>query len=157
MKRASGIIRVVLACAAVQLFGQTTSEKRDQSRRPGAGDPRAASVVGDDLIMDLNVLMPLPRLRAKVTAIRIEGDRIIQTFGGKEAAPPHEDPKPPDGTAKNYMYYRGGTIRFPKFIMEDADIQVVDGDPGDPLDYSLEHYFEQIVAGQSRTTRAART
>lgn len=50
------------------------------------------------------------------------------------------------------MCHRGGTIRFRKFMMEDADIQVVDDDPGDPLDYSLEHYFDPIVAGQSRNT-----
>lgn len=115
-------------------------------------DPRGVSIVGDDLIMDLNVLMPPPRVRTKVTGVRIEGDRIVQTFGGRDAAREREELTPPDSSAQNYMYYRGGTIRFRKFIMEDADMQVIDLDPGDPLDFSLEHYFDQIVAGQSRNT-----
>ncbi|HSH37988.1 MAG TPA: hypothetical protein VK993_04310 [Chthoniobacterales bacterium] len=115
-------------------------------------DPRGVDIVGDDLIMDLNVLMPPPRVRAKVSGVRIEGDRIVQTFGGKDAAAAREELAPPDKEAANYMYYRGGTIRFRKFIMEDTDVQIVDADPGDPLDYSLERYFDQIVAGQSRNT-----
>ncbi|CAA9271360.1 MAG: hypothetical protein AVDCRST_MAG42-3300 [uncultured Chthoniobacterales bacterium] len=29
---------------------------------------------------------------------------------------------------------------------------MIDVDPGDPLDFSLEGYFDQIVAGHSRNT-----
>jgi hypothetical protein len=115
-------------------------------------DPRGVSIVGDDMIMNLDLLLPPPRVRARVTGVRIEGDRIVQTFGPKEGAEAPPDLTPLDPAAQNYMYYRGGTIRFRKFIMEDADMQVVDANPDDPLDFSLEHYFDQIVAGGSRNT-----
>jgi hypothetical protein len=53
------------------------------------------------------------------------------------------------------MYYRGGTIRFRKQIMVDADMQVVDDHPQDPLDYSLTHYYDQLVAGYTKNTPGA--
>ena len=115
-------------------------------------DPRGVSIVGDDMIMNLDLLLPPPRVRARVTGVRIDGDRIVQTFGPKDGAEAPPELTPPDANARNYMYYRGGTIRFRKMIMEDAEMQVVDAGPDDPLDFSLEHYFDQIVAGQSRNT-----
>ncbi|HEX8281696.1 MAG TPA: hypothetical protein VF551_09975 [Chthoniobacterales bacterium] len=115
-------------------------------------DPRGVSIVGDDMIMNLDLLLPPPRVRARVTGVRIEGDRIVQTFGPKEGAEAPPELTPPDASARNYMYYRGGVIHFRKMTMHDADMQVVDATPEDPLDFSLEHYFDQIVAGQSRNT-----
>jgi hypothetical protein len=49
------------------------------------------------------------------------------------------------------MFYRGGTLRFGKLSMADADMQIVDLDPGDPFEFDLEHYTTQLVAGYSRT------
>jgi hypothetical protein len=118
-------------------------------------DPRGVTVVGDDLIMDLEAMLPPPKVLARVTGVRIEGDRIVQTFGPKTPRDAPRDLHPPDAKAANYMYYRGGTIRFRKFTMADADMQIVDDHPQDPLDFSLTNYFDQLVAGYSKNTPGA--
>ena len=56
----------------------------------------------------------------------------------------------PHPEEKNYMYFRGGTIRMGKLLMPDAYMQVVDTDPGDWFDFYLDRYNEQLVAGFSR-------
>lgn len=48
------------------------------------------------------------------------------------------------------MFYRGSILRFGKLTMDDADLQIVDGDPKDPFDFYLAHLNEQLVAGESR-------
>ena len=58
----------------------------------------------------------------------------------------------PDREAANYMYYRGGVLRFGKLTMHDADLFIVDASPEDPFDFFLQRYVRQLVAGTSRTT-----
>lgn len=36
--------------------------------------------------------------------------------------------------------------------MSDADLELMDAQPGDPFDFSLDHYKQQLVAGYSKTT-----
>jgi hypothetical protein len=115
-------------------------------------DPRGVTVVGDDLVMDLELMLPPPRVIARVTGVRIEGDRIIQTFGPKTSRDVPKDLAPPESKAANYMYYRGGTIRFAKVTMSDADMQLVDSHPEDPFDFSLTNYYAQLVAGYTKNT-----
>jgi hypothetical protein len=52
------------------------------------------------------------------------------------------------------MRFTGGTIRFGKLTMHDADLSLIDADPSDPFEFSLERYKEQLVAGYSKTTQA---
>jgi hypothetical protein len=118
-------------------------------------DPRGVTIVGDDMILDLELILPPPKVQARVTRVRIEGDRIIQTFGPKSRGDTAKDLTPPDSKAANYMYYRGGTIRFRKQIMVDADMQVVDNHPQDPFDFSLTRYYDQLVAGYTKNTPGA--
>jgi len=48
------------------------------------------------------------------------------------------------------MYFRGGTIRFGKLTMSNADMQIVDSHPTDVFDFSIAHYNRQLVAGYSK-------
>ncbi len=114
--------------------------------------PRGVTVVGDDMIMDLQLMLPPPKVLARVTGVRIQGDRIIQTFGPRTRADAPRYLRPPDAKAANYMYYRGGTIRFRRLTMSDADMQIVDDHPADPLDFSLTRYYDQLVAGYTKNT-----
>jgi hypothetical protein len=50
------------------------------------------------------------------------------------------------------MSYRGAQLRFGKLTMGDTDLVLIDMDPRDPLDFYLDHYKDQLVAGYSRTT-----
>ena len=100
----------------------------------------------NDLILDLEQILPPPHIEGKVTAIRIEGDSIVQTFGGSDTNPVE---KPQNA---NYMSYKGNRLRFGKLTMTDADIVLYDMDPNDPLDFYLDHYKEQIAAGYTKIT-----
>ena len=86
--------------------------------------------------------------------MRVVNDELVQEIGplpGPDAQIA-SIPTPPDTSAKNYMYYRGGHLHFGrKLLMTDADMQVLDADPSDAFDFDLDHYMVQLVAGYSRT------
>lgn len=100
----------------------------------------------NDLLMDLGTLLPPPHIRGKATSVRVEKKAIVIIFGdgGKPLAVSTEK--------RNYMTFEGNRIRFGKLIMENADLTVLDLDPGDPLDWSMDHYKEQLVAGYTKIT-----
>jgi hypothetical protein len=100
----------------------------------------------DDLILNLEQILPPPHIEGKVVSVRIEGDKIIQVFGGSDAKPAKNI------RTGNYMAYENNRIRFNKLVMNDADLILIDMDPNDPLDFYLEHYKEQLSAGYTKTT-----
>ena len=99
---------------------------------------------GDDLILDLEQILPPPHMQGKVVSVRIEGDTIIQMFGGSDAKPVKNI------RAGNYMAYKNNRLRFGKLLMNDVDLILIDMDPNDPLDFFLDHYKEQLSAGYSK-------
>jgi hypothetical protein len=111
------------------------------------GSPVA--VDGDDLLLDPERLLPPPRIRGKLTAAWIADGLIFEQFG---PAKPQHAVTPPDRRFRNYMYYRGGTLRFGKLTMDDTDLMLVDDDPRDPFDFSPARYNEQLMAGYSKNT-----
>jgi hypothetical protein len=98
----------------------------------------------DDVILDMSKLLPPPRIQGFVTAARIENNEFVTIFGTPDGAPAMEK--------GNYMSFRGGRIRFGKLTMDDADITVLDLDPGDPLDWNQDRFKDQIVAGYCKIT-----
>ena len=60
----------------------------------------------------------------------------------------------PSPSARNYVYFGGGTITFGKLTMRDADLQLIDADPRDPFDFFPARYNAQLVAGYSKNTPA---
>jgi hypothetical protein len=100
----------------------------------------------DDLILDLEQILPPPHIEGKVVSVRIEGEKIVQIFGGSDTKPVK------NVRAGNYMAYKGNRLRFGKLAMNDADLILIDMDPNDPLDFYLAHYKEQLAAGYTKTT-----
>jgi hypothetical protein len=100
----------------------------------------------NDLILDLQQILPPPHVDGKVTAVRITNNSIIQTFGSNGGAPAVKLQN------ANYMSYKGNRLRFGKLTMDDADITLYDLDSADPMDFFLDHYKEQIAAGYSKIT-----
>jgi hypothetical protein len=100
----------------------------------------------DDLILDLEQILPPPHIEGQVVSVRIEGDNIIQMFGGSDAKPVKNI------RAGNYMAYKNNRLRFGKLVMNDADLVLIDMDPNDPLDFFLDHYKEQLSAGYAKIT-----
>ena len=109
------------------------------------------TVKGNDILIDPVKVIPPPTIEGHVTQIRVEGDQIVQTFGAPADHSTLAPLVPPDLDTKNFMYFRGGSIRFGKLTMADADMQVVDLDPADPFKFELDQYTKQLVAGYSRT------
>jgi hypothetical protein len=113
-------------------------------------DTSGVAVDGDDLLLDPERLLPPPMVRGRVARAWIENGLLVQQFGG---ALPRTAIAPP-GRYQNYMYYRGGTLRFGKLTMRDTDLLLVDSDPKDVFDFWPERYNDQLVAGYSKNTRA---
>jgi len=110
------------------------------------GKVRGVQVEKDDLIFDAGEIFPPPRISGQVTAIRLEGNNIVQIFGDPQKYPWKHV------TAQNYMAYSGNRLQFGKLTMNDTDMVLIDPDPRDPFDFYLEHYKDQLVAGYSKTT-----
>jgi hypothetical protein len=110
---------------------------------------RGVRVEGDDLFLNPAAMLPPPRIEGKVSAARIENGQVVLEFGNDEDDHPLSLPDP---GARNYMYFRGGTLRFGKLTMADSDLEIVDMDPSDPFDFDLSQYSRQLVAGYSKTT-----
>jgi hypothetical protein len=100
----------------------------------------------NDLILDLEQMLPPPHIDGKVTSVRVERNSIIQTFGGTGTAPA------PKLQNANYMAFRGNRLRCGKLTMDDADIVLYDLNPDDPMDFYLDHYKDQLAAGYSKIT-----
>ena len=105
---------------------------------------RGIQTESNDLILDPEEILPLPRIRGKVTAVQIAGDQLILTFGVSKPENPIR--------AGNYMSYRGGQLRFGKLTMDNSDMDLIDMEPRDPFDFFLDHYREQLSAGYTKIT-----
>jgi len=127
--------------ALLHLFGEDLSKcinlKRD----------RGVTVEGDNILLNPGRMLPPPRIAGRATAVRIEGDRLVQTFWSKDMKAlvlPYK--------AQNYIYHKGGVLRFGKLTMIDADLEIVDQSPLTPFDFSLPDYNRQLIAGYSKNT-----
>ncbi len=116
-------------------------------------DPKGANGIqatGDDIEIDPGQLLPPPRNIGKLTDIHFakNGD-LVEVYGSAR----------PDATRfkqwRNFMRLRGGTIKFGKLAMEEADILVVDTSQADWFNFDLAHYEEQLVNGDVRITPQA--
>ncbi|MEO9116352.1 MAG: hypothetical protein ABI311_09335 [Gemmatimonadaceae bacterium] len=131
--------------AIMGLFHLTLEKLIDVSKATGV------AVNGNDILIDPVKVLPPPTIEGHVTEIRVEGDQIVQTFDAPADHSTLAPLVPPDLAAKNFMYYRGGSIRFGRLTMADVEMQIVDLDPADPLKFELDQYAKQLVAGYSRT------
>ena len=124
----------------MDLFGIDLGTLIKEGKVPGA------EAQEDDLILDLEQILPAPHIEGKVLSVRMEGDKIIQVFGGSDAKPVKNI------RAGNYMAYKNNRLRFGKLVMNDADLILIDMDPNDPLDFFLDHYKEQLAVGYAKIT-----
>jgi hypothetical protein len=107
---------------------------------------QGVSIDKDDLILNPEQILPAPHIQGRVSAVRIQGNDIVQIFGTAQTE---------NFAAKqtgNYIAFRHGEMRFGKITMHDSDLIMIDIDSRDPLDFYLDHYQEQLVAGYSKST-----
>lgn len=103
------------------------------------------SVDKDSFLIDPQSAFPAPQIRGKLTTVRISGGMLVIAFGGGRPQFPH----PP---ARNFIAMHGGTLRYGRDTMSDADLTMIDSTPADPFDFYLHDYWCQIVAGSIKAT-----
>jgi hypothetical protein len=99
----------------------------------------------NDVLMDLGVLLPPPHIKGKVSAVLIGNNSIVTIFGDGAKPASANDPV-------SYMSFQGSPVRLGKLTMESADLTVLNLDSDDALDWSQDHYRDQLVAGYSKVT-----
>jgi hypothetical protein len=124
----------------IDLFGIDLGGSIKEGKVPGI------EAQADDLILNLEQILPPPHIEGKVASVRIEGERIIQIFGDSSA-------KSVKGIRSgNYIAFKNSRLGFGKLVMNDADLILIDMAPRDPLDFFLDHYKEQVAAGYTKIT-----
>jgi hypothetical protein len=101
-------------------------------------------VEGDDMIMNPTAIAPPPGIEGTVTGVKVSGNEVLQIFGN----PAHVAVR---GKGAGSMSFKGGTIRFGKLTMDNADLTIVGEDGKAPFDFSIDHYNRQLVAGYSKS------
>ncbi len=100
---------------------------------------------GDDLLLDPLASLPPPALVGRLTGIAVRDGEVVQDFGEPDTLAAHA--LAPPVVASNYILMKGGTIRFGKLYMVQAELETIDADPRDPFDFYLDYYASQLVNG----------
>ncbi|MFZ0582774.1 MAG: hypothetical protein WBY69_03220 [Candidatus Acidiferrales bacterium] len=131
----------------MDMLGVDTEKLLDTKKVPGV------SVDKDDLILDPQYILPPPQLQGRLSSIKIINGEIALTFGdtdGKGSEPALTN----NCGARNYLQFKGGTVRFGNLTMEPTNLLLMDMQPTEPFDFAIDHYKEQLVAGYSKMTQA---
>jgi hypothetical protein len=108
------------------------------------------TVAGDDLFVDPLLLIPPPMVEGRLRAVRIEDSLLVQEFTRTTDDTIFGTYVRPDSGSHNFVYFRGGELRFGKLTMRDTDLLINDDDERDPLDLYLAHYNTQLAAGHTK-------
>lgn len=105
----------------------------------------------DDLILDPGKILPPPELTGHLVSVDVEYQAIVLEFKSPEQSGKQAAVTSSCG-GRNYLAFKGGSVRFGKLTMSDTDLELIDSDPADPFDFSIDHYNDQLVAGYSKMT-----
>lgn len=111
---------------------------------------RGASVSGNDILLNPLAIIPPPRVSGRLEAVRIEGGYLVQQFARTADDTVFGTFVKPDSGSKNFIYFRGGELRFGKLTMVDTDLLIHDADESDPFDLYFREYNRQLVAGRTK-------
>ena len=111
---------------------------------------RGISVSGDDLYLDPLAIIPNPVVDGKLKSVRVDGSYLVQEFFHTADDTIFGSFVRPDPGVRNFVYFRGGTLRFGRLTMADTDLLISDLDEHDPFDLYFPEYNRQLVAGYSK-------
>jgi hypothetical protein len=110
----------------------------------------AMSVHGDDIYLDPLAIIPPPAIAGRLSDVRIEGTQLVQEFARTANDSIFGSFVKPDSGSRNFIYFRGGMLRFGRLTMTDTDLLIHDADESDPFDLYFAKYNAQLVAGRTR-------
>ncbi len=131
----------------MDLIGLDAQKLLDTSKVEGV------SIDKDDMILDPAKILPPPEIQGKLTSLKLENGEIHLVFGPADGRTVPDPVKDSCG-AKYYLHFRGGSVRFGRLTMTDTDLELMDADPQDSFDFSIDHYNQQLVAGYSKMTQS---
>jgi hypothetical protein len=134
----------VPAKGLLDLFGLKLDDIMDIKER------RGVDVDENDIVITPGRVLPPPEIRGRLTRSAVQADRLVQIFGDPGSGRPAR--LVPVSSARNYVYFAGGSITFGKLTMRDSDLQLIDMDPRDPFEFFPARYTVQLVAGYSKNT-----
>jgi hypothetical protein len=111
---------------------------------------KGASVKGDDLYIEPLQLIPPPTVDGRLSAVRIEDTLLVQEFARTTDDSIFGSYVRPDSSSHNFVYFRGGLLRFGRLTMSDTDLLIGDDDEADPLDLYMTQYNRQLAAGRTK-------
>ena len=111
---------------------------------------RGAVVRGDDILLDPASMLPPPQIAGRLASMKVDGDLLVQSFVRSPDDTIFGTMVRPDSGIANYLFFRGGRLRFGKLTMTDTDLLIRDADERDPLDLYIKQYNAQLVAGATR-------
>ncbi len=107
------------------------------------------NIVDNDIFFDTQKLLPPPRLRGQLTAVRIANPDLEEVYGNaaKEVDTVEQ--------WRNFIRLRNGTIDFGKLTMHHVDLIMIDVSSDSWFDLDLSNYQTQLVNGYTRMTPVA--
>ncbi|KAB0642647.1 hypothetical protein [Burkholderia latens] len=105
-----------------------------------------ARLAGDDLVMSVDKLMPPPRLKIRIAALRVTPAGLDLTLDDGS----HAGFAMPANAPQQAMYIRGGDVKFMRSMPMNADILIGPADPAkrdQNFVFDLYHYRDQVSAG----------
>lgn len=104
-------------------------------------------VKDNDLYLNTTALLPPPHIRGQISEIELHAPDAVVTYGNTS---PDDDQQL--ARWHNFLRLRGGSVRFGKLVMNDADLTLVDASDDTWFDLDLGNYHDQLVKGYSRMT-----
>jgi hypothetical protein len=130
--------------ALMHALGLHLDKMMDLSKAHGA------SVKDDDIFLDPLAIIPPPFVDGKLSGVHIQGNLLVQDFVRTADDTIFGTFVKPDSDAHNFIYFRGGQLRFGKLTMTDTDLLIRDDDERDPFDLYFPEYNKQLVAGHTK-------
>jgi len=112
---------------------------------------RGVRIEKNDFYLTPSKLLPPPQVLGRLGKVEVKDGAVLLIFQ-PDSSRKIEPLTLPNSKVENYMFYRGGTLRFGKLTMSDTDLFIEDAGPEDPFDFFLDEYNAQLVAGYSKNT-----
>lgn len=116
--------------------------------RPNGG----MKIDGNDIILYADKLLPSPAVSGFVSGVKVEAGKLVLTFDDQVR---RDVPPLPEPWAQNWILMHGGNVLINNDLIMDANMQMIDLNPKDPMHYYMPLYREQLEAGFTVATRTA--